>query len=122
MANNKIQTTDLDFDGIKASLKNFLRGQQKFSDYDFEGSGLSILLDVLAYNTHFNALYMNLAVNEAFIDSASKRESVVSKAKELGYVPASAKSAHATVNVILTGSVSPFLALPKYTKFARPIR
>lgn len=121
MANNKIQTTDLDFDGIKASLKNFLRGQQKFSDYDFEGSGLSILLDVLAYNTHFNALYMNLAVNEAFLDSASKRESVVSKAKELGYVPASAKSAHATVNVILTGSLSPVLTIPKYTKFTSTI-
>lgn len=99
--NNKIRTTDLDFDEIKNNLKNYLRGQQKFSDYDFEGSGLSILLDVLAYNTHYNALYNNLAVNEAFLDSASKRSSVVSKAKELGYVPTSSRCATAVVKVVL---------------------
>lgn len=117
MANNKIQTTDLDFDGIKASLKNFLSGQQKFSDYDFEGSALSIILDVLAYNTHFNALYLNLATNEAFLDSASKRDSVVSKAKELGYVPNSIESAKATVNIVLSGNVGPSYTIPKYTQF-----
>lgn len=100
MATSKrIVTTDLDFDQIKQNLKTYLRAQDQFTDYDFEGSGLSILLDVLAYNTHYNALHLNLAINEAFLDSAVKRNSVVSKAKELGYVPMSAKSAIATVNV-----------------------
>lgn len=121
MANNKITTTELDFDGIKSSLKNFLRGQQRFSDYDFDGSGLSILLDVLAYNTHMNALYLNLATNEAFLDSASKRDSVISKAKELGYVPASIRSARATVNTTVTGSNEPVLILPKYSKFTTEV-
>lgn len=99
MANNRIETTELDFDGIKQSLKTFLQGQSEFSDYDFEGSGLSVLLDVLAYNTHYNSLYTNLAVNEAFIDSAAKRASVVSKAKELGYIPQSAKCSEAVVTI-----------------------
>ena len=121
MANSKITTTELDFDGIKSSLKNFLRGQQRFSDYDFEGSGLSNLLDILAYNTHMNALYLNLATNEAFLDSASKRDSVVSKAKELGYVPASAKSARAKVNIIMDGSSESILTIPKYTKFTTTV-
>ena len=118
--NQRIQTTELDFDTLKQSLKNFLQGQTQFSDYDFEGSGLSVLLDVLAYNTHYNALYTNLAVNEAFLDSASKRASVVSKAKELGYVPHSAKAAVAIVDVtminnLLTAPAS--IELPKYTPF-----
>lgn len=97
--NRRIQTTELDFDPIKENFKEYLRGQTEYSDYDFEGSGLSILLDVLAYNTHYNALYTNLALNESFIDSASKRDSIVSKAKELGYTPQSAKSATAIVNL-----------------------
>lgn len=101
MANKRITTTALDFDDIKTSLKTYLQGQSQFSDYDFEGSGLSILLDVLAYNTHYNALYTNLAVNEAFLDSASKRASVVSKAKELGYVPHSSIAATAIVNLTI---------------------
>lgn len=102
--NQRIQTTELDFDAIKQNLKTFLQGQSEFSDYDFEGSGLSILLDVLAYNTHYNALYTNLAINEAFLDSASKRSSVVSKANELGYLPSSASAAVATVAVTMINS------------------
>lgn len=121
MANNKITTTELDFDGIKSSLKNFLRGQQRFSDYDFEGSGLSILLDVLAYNTHMKALNLNLAINEAFLDSASKRDSAVSRAKGLGYVPASVRSARATVNQQVGGSSENTLLLPKYSKFTTEV-
>ena len=120
MANNKISTTALDFDAIKASLKSYLQGQADFTDYDFEGSGLSLLLDVLAYNTHYNALYSNLSVNEAFLDSASKRMSVISKAKELGYVPRSATGAIATVNVIinvLPSFADNVLILPKGTQF-----
>jgi hypothetical protein len=95
----RIQVSELDFDQIKNNLKNFMKGQNQFTDYDFEGSGLSTLLDVLAYNTHYNALYTNLAVNEMFLDSASKRASVVSLAKSLGYTPQSTISARATVNM-----------------------
>lgn len=101
-ANKKINITELDFDAIKANLKTFLQGQSEFSDYDFEGSGLSVILDILAYNTHYNALYDNLAVNELFLDSAIKRNSVVSLAKSLGYTPRSAKCAIADVNVQVT--------------------
>ncbi len=100
--NNKISTTELGFDNIKSNIKQFFQGQEEFSDYDFEGSGLSILLDVLSYNTHYNSLYTNLAVNESFLDSAVKRESVVSKAFELGYLPRSASTAKAKVNIKLT--------------------
>lgn len=114
----KIQTTELDFDNIKQSLKTYLQGQSEFSDYNFEGSGMSILLDVLAYNTHYNSLYLNLALNEAFIDTASKRASVVSKAKELGYVPKSAKSATAVVNIIIINeniNAPDYIEIPAYT-------
>jgi hypothetical protein len=104
--NKRITVSDLDFDTIKANLKTFLQGQSEFSDYDFEGSGLSVLLDVLAYNTHYNGVYTNLAVNEMFLDSASKRASVVSLAKMLGYVPRSAKCATAVVNVTVTSPTS----------------
>lgn len=104
--NKRITVSDLDFDSIKANLKTFLQGQSEFSDYDFEGSGLSVLLDVLAYNTHYNGVYTNLAVNEMFLDSASKRASVVSLAKMLGYVPRSAKCATAVVNATITAPTS----------------
>jgi hypothetical protein len=104
--NKRITVSDLDFDTIKANLKTFLQGQSEFSDYDFEGSGLSVLLDVLAYNTHYNGVYTNLAVNEMFLDSASKRASVVSLAKMLGYVPRSAKCAAAVVNATITAPTS----------------
>jgi hypothetical protein len=100
--NKRITVSDLDFDTIKTNLKTFLQGQSEFSDYDFEGSGLSVLLDILAYNTHYNGIYTNLAVNEVFLDSASKRSSVVSLAKMLGYVPRSAKCAEAVVNATIT--------------------
>lgn len=100
--NNNITTTELDFDNIKSNFKAFLRGQADLTDYDFEGSGLSILLDVLSYNTHYNALYTNLAVNESFLDSAVKRDSVVSRAFELGYLPRSATTARAIVNITIS--------------------
>lgn len=117
----KITTSELDFDKIKQSLKDYLRGQDQFSDYDFDGSGLSILLDVLAYNTHYKALYDNMAINEAFLDSASKRANVVSRAKELGYVPGSAKSATAVVNLTISLinnlNAPQSYELPRYTPF-----
>lgn len=98
----RIKVSELDFDTIKSNLKNFLRGQEQFQDYDFEGSSFSILLDLLAYNTHYNSIYTNLAVNEMFLDSASKRSSVVSLAKMLGYTPNSATCAKAYVNATVT--------------------
>src|SRR6056300_1250754 len=104
--NRKIQITELDFDAIKSNIKQYLQGQDTFRDYDFEGSSLSVLLDILAYNTHYNALYTNLAVNESFLDSASKRSSVVSRAKEIGYIPHSATGAVATVNIVVSNTTS----------------
>ena len=92
----------LGFDEIKANLKDFLRGQDQFKDYDFEGASLNIILDLLAYNTHYQAFYANMAANESFIDSAAIRESVVSLAKHLGYTPRSKKAARLVVDAILT--------------------
>lgn len=123
MANRKIPTTELDFDAIKASLKAFLQNQSEYTDYNFDGAGLNIFLDVLAYNTHYNALYHNLAVNESFIDSASKRASVVSIAKELGYTPRSARCSEAKVNLSFPkGGVNyPVLTLRKGTPFTASV-
>ncbi len=119
MANKRISTTELDFDQIKANLRSFMQGQSEFADYDFEGSAMSTLLDVLAYNTHYNALYKNLAVNESFLDSASKRSSVVSRAKEVGYIPKSAQCSTATVDIIVSNTTTKpnTLILPAYTSF-----
>lgn len=104
--NKRIKVSELDFDAIKQNLKTYLQGQDQFSDYDFEGSGLSVLLDILAYNTHYNAIYTNLAFNEMFLDSASKRSSVVSIAKTLGYLPRSATCSRATVNARISSPTS----------------
>ena len=122
-ANKKINITELDFDAIKANLKQFLKGQSEFQDYDFEGSGLSVILDILAYNTHYNAMYDNLAVNELFLDSAVKRNSVVSLAKMLGYTPRSAKCATADVNVqVTTVSTGPsVIVIPALSPFTTTI-
>lgn len=97
----RLNVTELDFDDIKDNLKVFLKGQTEFTDYDFEGSGMNILLDVLAYNTHYLAFNANMLANEMFLDSSSLRSSVVSHAKTLGYVPQSARAATATVEVAL---------------------
>lgn len=104
--NKRISVAELDFDAIKINIKNYLKGQSEFSDYDFEGSAMSVLIDLLAYNTHYNGIYTNLAVNEMFLDSASKRSSVVSLAKMLGYTPVSAKSATAVVNISISSPTS----------------
>jgi hypothetical protein len=118
-SNKKINVTTLDFDDIKNNLKEFLSGQQEFQDYDFEGSAMSVLLDVLAYNTHYNALYNNMAINEMFLDSARKRNSVVSLSKMLGYSPRSATCSTATVSVTVSapGNPTTTLVLPAYTPF-----
>jgi hypothetical protein len=87
MAGNNIQITDLDFNNIKTNLKKFLQSQDTLRDYNYEGSALSTLIDLLAYNTQYNAYYLNMIANEMFLDSALQRSSVVSHAKLLNYVP-----------------------------------
>jgi hypothetical protein len=118
----KLRVTELDFDALKSNLKTFLQSQTEFTDYDFEGSSLSVLLDLLSYNTHYNAIYANLVANEMFLDSASKRSSVVSLAKHFGYSPRSVVSARAKVNltVITTGNPQS-LYLPRYAPFTTTI-
>jgi len=103
---DRLRITELDFDTIKANLKGFLNQQSTFTDYDFDGSGLSILLDILAYNTHYNAYYLNMVANEAFLDTALLRDSAVSHAKTLGYTPYSNRSSVATINFEATSSSS----------------
>jgi hypothetical protein len=97
----RLNVTEFDFDEVKNNLKIFLKGQTEFKDYDFEGSGMSALLDVLSYNTHYLGFNANMLANEMFLDSASLRSSIVSHSKTLGYVPASARAATATVDVTL---------------------
>ena len=100
----KLDVTELDFDRIKSNLKTFMKNQTEFTDYDFEGSGLNALLDVLSYNTHYLAMNMNMVANESFLDTASTRSAVVSHAKTLGYIPNSARAPIAYINVTLNNS------------------
>jgi len=95
---DRLNVTDLDFDTLKSNLKSFLKQQSEFSDYDFEGAGLNVLLDILAYNTHYNSYYLNMLANESFLDSAILRNSVVSHAKRFGYTPRSASAPLAKIN------------------------
>lgn len=99
MSSQKLRVAELDFDAIKENLKEFLRSKPEFTDYNFEGSGLSIMLDVLAYNTHYNAVLANLATKEHFLDTATKRSTVSLHAKRLSYVPVSATAPSAIVNL-----------------------
>src|SRR5210317_305763 len=97
----KLQVTELDFDDIKTNLKTYLKNQTEFSDYNFEGSGLSTIIDLLAYNTHYLAMNANMAVNESFLDTAVLRSSVVSHAKSLGYTPRSARAPVAYIDILM---------------------
>ena len=120
MATN-LKVTELDFPDIKQNLKNYLKQQSEFNDYDFDGSGLSVLLDVLAYNTHYNALNAHYSLNEAFLDSAQIRGNVVTRAKLLGYVPRSVLSPRAQVNLVVdvsaeVGEKPSVLSLERGTK------
>ena len=92
------QVANLDFNDIKTALKEYLRAQSEFTDYDFEGSALSTLIDTLAYNTYYTAFNANMAINELFIDSATLRDNVVALAKQLGYRPKSATSPTAQIS------------------------
>lgn len=116
---DRLRVTELDFDTIKQNLKTFLNQQSEFTDYDFEGSGLSVLLDILAYNTHYQAYYLNMVANEAFMDTALLRDSVVSHAKTLGYVPYSRKAPRAIINFTANtnSNTSATLTIPKGFRF-----
>lgn len=109
-SNTSVNLLPLDFTGIKNSLKEHLRGQAAFQDYDFEGSNMAVLLDILAYNTFLNNFYVNMDISESFLDSAQLRESILSRAKELNYTPRSARSAKARVSVSFeaTGESNPY--------------
>ena len=122
MAGGNLRVVELDFDQIKDNLKNFLRNQDYFTDFDFEGSAMSIMLDLLAYDTHYKAYLANMAINERFIDTSVKRASVISHAKQLGYVPRSAKSAMALVNITVYGVRLDYtMSIDKYTPFSATI-
>lgn len=116
-ANSGLQITDLDFGGIKASLKAFLSQQDTLKDYNFDGSALSVLVDLLAYNTQYNAYYLNMVANEMFLDSAIQRSSVVSHAKLLNYIPKSAVAPKATVRITVNNVSTSTLTLPKFAPF-----
>ena len=122
MATNtrRLKVTELDFDDIKTNLKTFLKAQTEFKDYDFEGSGMSILLDTLAYNTHYLAFNANMLANEMFLDSSSLRSSVASHAKTLGYEPRSATASKAVVDVVLT-TTSATKTMPAGTAFTTTV-
>ena len=96
---SQINATDLDFDTISDNIKQYLKGQQKFKDYDFEGSNLNVIIDMLAYAGHISGLNTNLAASELFLDSAQIRKNVVSRAKDLGFIPASEKATSSQVEV-----------------------
>jgi hypothetical protein len=116
-ANSNIQLADLDFTAIKNNLKTFLQSQDVLKDYNYDGAALSVLLDVLAYNTQYNAYYLNMVGNEMFLDSALLRNSVVSQAKVLNYIPKSVIAPTATINLTVNQVNTASLTLPKFTQF-----
>ena len=119
-----IRSTQLDFDTIKSRLKDYLKQQTEFADYDFEASGLSNILDVLAYNTHFMGLNANFALNESFINTAQLRSSVASLAEGLGYVPKSYSSSQADLNLTVNISAETrpsSITLPRGTGFTSTV-
>lgn len=119
VANSSIILNNLDFDTLKNTFKAYLRSQDRFNDFDFDGSNMSVLLDIMSYNTFHNAFYLNMIGNEMFLDTAQLRDSVVSHAKELNYTPRSFKSAEANVNIVIesSDSMKRSITVPKGTTF-----
>jgi len=120
-ANTALRVTELDFVGIKNNLKEFLKSQSEFTDYNFEGSGMSVLLDILAYNTYYNSFYLNMAANEAFLDTAQVRKNIISLAKQIGYTPTSSQGALGKITVTATPSIQEdnttnIITIDKYTR------
>jgi len=121
-SNTSINLVNLDFDSLKNQFKTYLKSQDLFKDYDFDGSNMSVLLDILSYNTYLNSFYLNMIGNEMFLDSAQLRESVISRAKELNYLPRSFKSAKANVVIsVVTDGSTPTISMPKGTTFSTRI-
>jgi hypothetical protein len=121
-SSDKLQITELEFEGIKSNLVTFLKNQTQFQDYNFEGSGMAVLIDLLAYNTHYMGYYANMLGNEMFLDSSSLRESVVSHAKHLNVHPSSIKAAKAKIDINFTPTGTPSsLTIDKNTKFESSI-
>ena len=119
----KLEITDLDFDTVKSNFKTFLAQQNTFTDYNFEGSGMSVLMDLLAYNTHYLAFHANMLANEMFIDTALLRASAVSHAKALGYTPASMSASQATVSITVSDvpTTQKSLTMPAGTIFSTTV-
>ena len=122
---SNLNITDLDFDNIADNLKNYLKGQEQFKDYNFEGSSMSVLVDLLAYASHIGAVNTNIAASELFLDSAQIRKNVVSRAKDLGFVPASESCSSAFINLEMknvrnadgTSPTTTQMQLPRGTNF-----
>src|SRR5210317_214573 len=121
MASNKLEVSELDFDLIKSNLKTFLQNQSEFQDYNFEGSGFSILLDLLAYNTHYLGFNANMLANEMYLDSADIRKNIVSLAKMLGYTPTSPKAPTATINILVNNASGTSITMAKGTTFTTTV-
>ena len=121
MAQHKLEISELDFDAIKANLKTFLQSQTQFQDYDFEGSSLSILLDVLSYNTHYMSYIANMSTNEMYLDSADIRKNIVSLAKMLGYTPTSPRTPRAQIDVVLNNATGSSVTMQKGTVFTTTV-
>ena len=117
---SQINVTDLDFDSISDNLKNYLKGQDKFKDYDFEGSSMSVLIDLLSYASHITAVNTNIAASELFLDSAQLRKNVVSRAKDLGFTPSSEVCASAIVDVTINDVRNPDGTYPTPTQMTMP--
>ena len=118
----KLNITDLDFDSIKNNLRDYFGSQTEFSDHDFEGSAISVMLDILAYNTYYNSYYVNMLASESFLDSAQLRDSVVSRASMLGYTPQSVTGAKANVSITVTPGDSPAsITIDKDTQFTSSV-
>ena len=121
MASNKLEVSELDFDDIKINLKTFLQNQSEFQDYDFEGSGFAVLIDLLAYNTHYLGFNANMLANEMYLDSADIRKNIVSLAKMLGYTPTSPKAPTAVINILVNNASGTSITMPKGTVFTTSV-
>jgi len=121
MASNKLVVSDFDFDNIKSNLKTFLQNQPEFSDYNFEGSGFAVLLDILAYNTHYLGFNANMLVNETYLDSADIRKNIVALAKMIGYTPSSVRAPVSTIDITVNNASGSSILMNKGTTFTSSV-
>ena len=121
MASNKLVVSDFDFDNVKSNLKTFLQNQPEFSDYNFEGSGFAVLLDTLAYNTHYLGFNANMLVNETYLDSADIRKNIVALAKMIGYTPSSVRAPVSTIDITVNNASGSSILMNKGTTFTSSV-